>query len=99
MKTVYGRGEKDYKWDQIAVFSRSNGNTNTGVLVCLGLPELQKKALADGFARGKDLLPTLHVQILRVIWQLYDGSVWSLRDRLRAAEKVRVFKSSEAVDD
>jgi len=70
------------------VFTRRDKGNNTGLLICLDLPEIQQKKLSDELACSNSLLPTLHLQILKTVWKLYDNSVWSLRDRLRAAEKV-----------
>lgn len=78
-----------YHWDQVTSFSRWDALNNRGIVLCLDCPPHTKESLKSLWQSQTLNLRALNADFLEATKDLYDESVWSLRDCVRAAEHVR----------
>lgn len=78
-----------YEWYQITTFIRRDASGVIRLVVCLDCPDLKgfEKTLGLSALEGSGLI---YVALVDHIINLYDNSVWKLRDWVRIAEKVSV---------
>ena len=81
--------EYDYYWTQMTMFIRWNLDTRQHFICVLDCPDDLEKRFLNLLAPVEIRTPyTLHSAFARGALELYDASVWSLRDFVRHIEKV-----------
>jgi hypothetical protein len=82
-----------YYWDQITTFMRRDSSGAIRLIVCLDCPNSLDFQQSLGSDELKDQGMT-HVALLDHIINLYDTSVWDLRNWVRSAELVRPCRAA-----
>jgi hypothetical protein len=81
-----------YIWYQIMSLAIHFPATNSAVIICLDIPRPTQKAIEAKLSstNWNDSL-AFHPILLSAIRDMYNTSVWALRDFIRAAERQRTF--------
>lgn len=86
-------GQLSYYWEQVTTFSRYRAK-NASFVMCLNCPSDMRKALQMKLgACDAHTIAKWHEIFLETVRDMYDRSVWSLRDWVRNAERVRTNTS------
>jgi hypothetical protein len=84
-----------YFWEQVVSFVKSDAKGNALLVLCLDCPDNGKTALKEKLKTvGTNSSFEWHTIFLEVMRDRYDKSVWSLRDRVRNAERVCISSFS-----
>jgi hypothetical protein len=83
-----------YTWYQIMCFALHFPATNSAIIICLDIPRPAQKIIEAKLSstNWNDSL-AFHPILLFAIRDMYNTSVWSLRDFIRAAERQRTFST------
>jgi hypothetical protein len=89
---------KDYTWYEMSFFGR--WEPDHSMVLCIDTPEDFRSQLEQSIAKGEDMIDlsnpfALYVPLVDQIVDLYDRSVWGIRDLIRTVEKVP-FPCSQA---
>lgn len=84
----------EYYWTQVSVFTRWNVQNSMGLVLCLDCPSPALEVLKQDLVLGKICPSTCHVRFLETVRDLYNSSVWSLRDYVRELERVGIVQEA-----
>ena len=98
---------KDYKWYEMTILSRWDAPAKTHQILCIDTPEeFAGSLLAALRTSSSQINPTyfqdpfsMHAQLLDLVVQLNDESVWAIRHPIREIEKVSSLLLSSVHSD
>ncbi|KAF2786926.1 hypothetical protein K505DRAFT_258836, partial [Melanomma pulvis-pyrius CBS 109.77] len=88
-QVINSSAKVEYYWTQISVFARWNVQNSMGLILCLDCPAPALEDLKRNLVLRKISSSTCHVRFLETVRDLYNYSVWSLRDYVRGLERDR----------
>jgi hypothetical protein len=87
-----------YVWHQIMCIALHFTETSSAIIICLDLPRpVQKKMEAKLTSTNWNDSLAFHPILLLAVRELYDDSVWALRDLVRDAERQRTIGTPTSI--